>query len=70
MLSSKHIRIAYKNFIVYKIHFYIVFLNAFVEVDQLFTLVSEKPSDFEPDICKAVEEGKLSSVQNRLLFFS
>ena len=25
--------------------------------------VTQKPSDFEPDICKAAEEGKLSSVQ-------
>ena len=28
-----------------------------------FTPVTEKPPDFEPDICKAAENGKLSSVQ-------
>ena len=29
----------------------------------VFTPVTEKPEDFESDICKAAEEGKLSSVQ-------
>ena len=33
------------------------------EIKTFFSPVTEKPSDFESDICKAAEEGKLTSVQ-------
>ena len=34
-----------------------------VKNDTFFPPVTEKPTDFERDICKAASEGKLSSVQ-------